>query len=75
MIDKIELLQFIERIEKLEFEKKSLNADIVEVYKQATDAGFDKKAIKYIINLKNKDIDEIAEEDALFKAYREVLGI
>lgn len=69
------LLSLIERIEKLNEDIASINADIKDIYKEALAQGFDTKAIRKCIALRKKDKDEIAEEDEVIKMYRDLLGI
>jgi len=70
-----QLRAFIERIERLEEEKKALNSDIKSVYAEAKGFGFDTKAVRAIIILRQKDEDERHEEEALVKLYAEALGM
>lgn len=70
-----ELRQFIERIERLEEEKSTLQGDIKEVYEEAKDRGYDTKAIRSIVRLRKKDPDERQEEEAILDTYRAALGL
>jgi len=69
------LRSFIERIERLEEEKKALADDIKEVYSEAKGQGFDTKTMRKIISLRKKDPDDRAEEDALLDTYKSALGM
>lgn len=69
------LLQFIERIEKLEEDKANIQADIKEVYSEVKSAGFDPKYVKQMIKLRKLDPDELDENDELTKMYRDALGM
>ena len=70
-----QLKSFINRIEKLEDEKKEIANDIKEVYAEAKGAGFDVKAMRKLISLLRKDKDELAEEEAILETYRAALNI
>ena len=69
------LRSFIERIERLEEEKKALADDIKEVYSEAKGQGFDTKTMRKIVSLRKKDPDDRAEEDALLDTYKSALGM
>ncbi|MEQ8443079.1 MAG: DUF2312 domain-containing protein [Alphaproteobacteria bacterium] len=69
------LRSFIERIERLEEEKKALADDIKEVYSEAKGQGFDTKTMRKIVSLRKKDPDDRAEEDALLDTYLSALGM
>lgn len=69
------LRQFIERIERLEEEKKALQGDIKDVYSQAGSQGFDKKIIRKIVALRRQSPDERQEEEQLIELYKAVLGM
>lgn len=70
-----ELRQFIERIERLEQEKKDIADQIKEVFAESKSRGFDAKALKSIISLRKKDKDQLAEEEAVLELYKEALGM
>ncbi len=69
-----QLRSLIERIERLEEEKKTIAADIKEVYGEAKSNGFDTKIIRKVISLRKKDVSERAEEEALIETYLAALG-
>lgn len=69
------LRSFIERIERLEEERKALADDIKEVYAEAKGQGFDVKTMRKIVTLRRKDADERAEEEALLETYLAALGM
>lgn len=69
------LRSFIERIERLEEEKKAIADDVKEVYAEAKGQGFDVKTMRKIIGLRKKDPDDRAEEDALLDTYMSALGM
>jgi uncharacterized protein (UPF0335 family) len=70
-----QLKQLIERIERLEEEKKALSDDIRDVYAEAKGTGFDTKAIRKIIALRKKDHAERKEEEAILDLYLQALGM
>lgn len=74
-IPKDALIQTIEKIERLEEEKNSLQEDIKEVYKNAKMHGFDIGIIKKIIVRRKKDIAKLREEEELLDLYMHALGM
>ena len=69
------LKSFIERIERLEEEKKALADDIKEVYAEAKGTGFDTKIMRQVIRLRRMDKDDLDEQDALIDIYKRALGM
>lgn len=70
-----QLRAFIERIERLEEEKKTISDDIKEVYAEMKATGFDTKAVRTIIRLRKKDQAERQEEEAMIDLYKNALGM
>ena len=70
-----QLRLFIERIERLEEEKKGMADDIRDVYAEAKSQGFDSKTMRAIVRLRKMEKDARAEQDALLETYRAALGI
>ncbi|AJY44690.1 DUF2312 domain-containing protein [Martelella endophytica] len=70
-----QLKSFVERIERLEEEKKTIADDISDVYAEAKGTGFDTKALKRIIALRKKDEQERMEEEAVLDTYMIALGM
>ncbi|WP_424832953.1 DUF2312 domain-containing protein [Ruegeria sp.] len=70
-----ELRQFVERIERLEMEKKDIADQIKEVYAESKARGYDVKAMRSIISLRKRDKDDIAEQEAVIEMYKEALGM
>lgn len=70
-----ELKQIIERVERLEEEKKSISDDIKEVYAEAKGRGFDTKAIRTLVRLRSKDANERQEEEAILELYKQAIGL
>lgn len=69
------LKAYIERIERLEEEKKNLAADIREVYSEAKGNGFDPKIMRKVISLRKMDQSERIEEEELIDLYRRAVGV
>ena len=69
------LNQFIERIERLEEERRALMADIKDVYAEAKATGFEPKIMRQVIRLRSMDRDLLSEQDALLETYRDALGL
>jgi uncharacterized protein (UPF0335 family) len=69
------LRSFIERIERLEEERRVLSADIKEVYAEAKGNGFEPKIMRQIVRLRKKDKDELDEEESLLEVYKRALGM
>lgn len=70
-----ELRQFVERIERLELEKKDIADQVKEVYAESKARGYDVKAMRSIIALRKRDKDDIAEQEAVIEMYKEALGM
>jgi len=70
-----ELRQFVERIERLDAEKKDLADQQKEVMAEAKSRGYDTKVLRKVIALRKRDKDDIAEEEAVLDMYREALGL
>ena len=70
-----QLTQFIERIERLEEEKRALMADIKDVYAEAKATGFEPKIMRQVIKLRSMDRDLLSEQDTLLDTYRDALGL
>ena len=72
---KDQLKAIIERIERLEEEKKTISDDIRDVYAEAKGNGFDVKALRTIVRLRKQDSDERKEEEAILETYMHALGM
>ncbi|MEL7097487.1 MAG: DUF2312 domain-containing protein [Pseudomonadota bacterium] len=70
-----ELRQFIERIERLDQEKKDLADQQKEVMAEAKARGYDTKVMRKVIALRKREPDDIAEEEAVLEMYKEALGM
>ena len=69
------LRAFIERIERLEEEKKALADDIKDVYAEAKGTGFDVKIMRKIVSLRKLDRDKRREEEEIMDLYLSALGM
>lgn len=70
-----QLRAFIERVERLHEERKTISDDIADVFAEAKGSGFDTKAMKTILALRRKDQAERAEEEAILELYMAALGM
>ncbi|MEG3182098.1 DUF2312 domain-containing protein [Sphingomonas sp. LT1P40] len=70
-----QLRLLIERIERLESEKKGISDDISDVYGEAKATGFDTKTMREIIRLRKLEKHQLDEKDAMIDLYRTVLGM
>lgn len=69
------LRSFIERIERLEEEKRTLAEDIKEVFAEAKGSGFDTKIMRQIIKERRMDKDDLDEQETLLDIYKRALGM
>jgi uncharacterized protein (UPF0335 family) len=70
-----QLKSLVERIERLEEEKKTIAGDIKEVYAEAKGHGFDTKIIRKVISLRKKDAADRQEEEQMLDLYLQALGM
>ena len=70
-----QLRSLIERIERLEEEKKALTADIREIYNEAKGSGFDTKVMRQVVRLRKLDRHDRMEQEALLDLYLDALGM
>jgi uncharacterized protein (UPF0335 family) len=70
-----QLRLFIERIERLEEEKKGIADDISDVYSEAKSNGYDTKTMRAIVRLRKMETHARQESDALLETYRQALGM
>jgi uncharacterized protein (UPF0335 family) len=69
------LKSFIERVERLEEEKRALAEDIKEVYAEAKGVGFDVKIMRQIVKIRKMDQDDLDEQETLLDVYKRALGM
>jgi uncharacterized protein (UPF0335 family) len=72
---KDQLKAIIERIERLEEEKKTISDDIRDVYAEAKGNGFEVKALRTIVRLRKQDADERREHETILETYLHALGM
>ncbi|WP_377504500.1 DUF2312 domain-containing protein [Octadecabacter sp. R77987] len=70
-----ELRQFVERMERLDAEKKDIAEQQKEVMAEAKGRGYDTKVLRKVIALRKRDQNDIAEEEAVLDMYKEALGM
>ena len=70
-----QLTLFIERIERLEEEKRALMADIRDVYSEAKATGFEPKIMRQLVKMRAMDRDILQEQDELLTTYRNAVGL
>ena len=69
------LKAFVERIERLEEEKKTIADDVRDVYAEAKANGFDLRALRAIVRLRKQDADERREHETILETYMHALGM
>ena len=69
------LRSIVERIERLEEEKKAIGDDIRDVYAESKGRGYDVKALRTIVRLRKQDANERAEAEAILDTYMQALGM
>lgn len=74
-VDAGHLKAFIERIEHLEEEKRTISEDIKEVYAEAKGTGYDIKIIRKIVSLRRQDKEKRREEEEILSLYMSALGM
>ncbi len=72
---KDQLKAFVERIERLEEEKKAIADDVRDVYAEAKGNGFDVKALRTVVRLRKQDVNERKEQEAILETYLHALGM
>jgi uncharacterized protein (UPF0335 family) len=72
---KDQLKAIIERIERLEEEKKTISDDIRDVYAESKGNGFDVKALRTIVRLRKQDPNERQEQETILETYMQALGM
>jgi uncharacterized protein (UPF0335 family) len=72
---KDQLKSIIERIERLEEEKKTISDDIRDIYAEAKGNGYEVKALRTIVRMRKQDSDERRQQEAVLEAYMQALGM
>ncbi|WP_298261727.1 DUF2312 domain-containing protein [uncultured Litoreibacter sp.] len=70
-----ELRQFVERLERLDQEKKDIAEAAKEVMSEAKGRGYDTKVLRKVMALRKRDPQDISEEEAVLEMYKEALGM
>jgi uncharacterized protein (UPF0335 family) len=70
-----ELTQFVERVERLEEEKKAIADDIRDVFAEMKGRGFDVKVVRQILKLRKQDHSERMEQEAILELYMSALNM
>ena len=70
-----ELRQFLERFERLEIEKKDIADQQKEVMAEAKSCGYDTRIMRKIVSLRKRDLEDVAEEEAILTMYKTALGM
>jgi uncharacterized protein (UPF0335 family) len=70
-----QLRSIIERIERLEEEKKAIGDDIKDIYAEAKGNGYDAKALREIVRLRKQDPNERQEAESVLETYMQALGM
>jgi uncharacterized protein (UPF0335 family) len=69
------LRSIVDRIERLEEERKALSGDIRDIYAEAKSAGFDVKVLRQLIRVRKQEAAEVEEQETLLDVYRRALGM
>jgi uncharacterized protein (UPF0335 family) len=69
------LRSLVERIERLEQERKALSDDIKDIYGEAKSAGFDVKVLRQLIRIRKQEAAEVEEQETMLDIYRRALGM
>ena len=70
-----ELKQFVERFENLEIDKRNIVDQQKEVMAEAKNRGYDTKIMRKLVVLRKKDLQDLAEEEAILSMYKSALGM
>ncbi len=70
-----QLKSIVERIERLNDDKKAISDDIRDVFAEAKGVGFDVKALRTIVRMRGQDAQDRAEQDAILETYMNALGM
>lgn len=69
------LRSIIERVERLEEEKKALSSDVKDIMAEAKSAGFDVKVVRQVIRIRKAEPADVEEQETLLDLYRRALGM
>ena len=71
----LRLRGIVDRIERLNEERKALGSDIKDIYAEAKSAGFDVKVLRQLIRIRKQEASEVEEQETMLDAYRRALGM
>lgn len=69
-----QLLQYIEKVERLEEEKQAIMSDMKEIFAEMNSQGFDIKIVKKVLKIRKSDKDKLEEENMLLETYLSSIG-
>lgn len=69
------LRSLVERIERMEEERKAIGSDIKDIYAEAKSAGFDPKVLRQVVAIRKREAAEVEEAETLLDIYRNALGM
>ena len=69
------LRSLVDRIERLEEERKALGSDIKDIYAEAKSAGFDVKVLRQLIRVRKQEPADVEEQETMLDVYRRALGM
>lgn len=69
------LRSLVDRIERLEEERKALGSDVKDIYAEAKSAGFDVKVLRHLIRVRKQEAAEVEEQETMLDIYRRALGM
>jgi uncharacterized protein (UPF0335 family) len=72
---KDQIRSIVERVERLEEDKKAISSDIGDIYKEANGNGFDVKALRTLVRMRKQDPDKRAEQETILETYMHALGM
>lgn len=75
LVAREQLKSIVERVERLEEEKKAISDDIRDIYAEAKANGFDTKVLREVVKIRKQDLAERQERDAVRDLYMQALGM
>jgi uncharacterized protein (UPF0335 family) len=75
LVSKDQIKAIVERVERMEEEKKTISDDIRDIYKEAGGNGFDTKALRTIIRMRKMDANDRQEQETILETYMHALGM
>ena len=70
-----QLKAIIERIERMEEEKKTISDDVRDIYAEAKGSGYDVKALRTIVRMRKQDPNDRAEQETILETYMHAMGM